>query len=163
MAPIPTVSVLNNPASSTNLPSPPSNPSPAKSGSVTMRMRVDSIGTNTRLATAPAIIDATKNGSIPGLFPDAYNPNSLNANTTSGFVISYTPNLSAPSMPYPTRVGPRPATRADAPSSLSIDAAAGNTERYLSGFDCMRVLTTSMGVVMPWDIAAHVPPATKYR
>jgi hypothetical protein len=128
-----------------------------------MRIRVDSIGTRTRLATAPAIIDASRNGSIPGFLPDADNPSSLNAKTTRGFMTSYTPNLRAPSMPYPTRVGPRPATSADAPSSLRIDAAAGNTERYLSGFDCILVLTTSMGVVMPWDIAAHVPPATKYR
>jgi hypothetical protein len=109
------------------------------------------------------MIDATRKGSIPGLLPAVDSPSSLNARTTRGFVTSYTPNLSAPSMPYPTRVGPIPATSADAPSSLTIDAAAGRTERYLSGFDCIRVLTTSMGVVMPWDIAAHVPPATKYR
>mmetsp|Transcript_14004 Transcript_14004/g.29313 ORF Transcript_14004/g.29313 Transcript_14004/m.29313 type:complete len:212 (+) Transcript_14004:1000-1635(+) len=32
-----------------------------------------------------------------------------------------------------------------------------------SGFACSFVLTTSIGVVIPWENAAQVPPATKYR
>ena len=62
-----------------------------------------------------------------------------------------------------TKVGPNPFTNELAPSSLIIVAVAGNKLLYFSGFDCIRVLTTSMGHVMPWDMAAQDPPATKYR
>eukprot|EP00578_Thalassiosira_sp_NH16_P019239 CAMPEP_0181098124 /NCGR_PEP_ID=MMETSP1071-20121207/11948_1 /TAXON_ID=35127 /ORGANISM="Thalassiosira sp., Strain NH16" /LENGTH=237 /DNA_ID=CAMNT_0023180677 /DNA_START=835 /DNA_END=1548 /DNA_ORIENTATION=+ len=72
MAPIPTVKVCASPASSTNFPSPFNSPTPSNSGSVTIRIRVDSIGTNTNDATAPAIIEDMMNGNAPaeavGLF-----------------------------------------------------------------------------------------------
>ena len=62
-----------------------------------------------------------------------------------------------------TKVGPNPLTNELAPSSLIIVAVAGNKLLYFSGFDCIRVLTTSIGHVMPCDMAAQEPPATKYR
>ena len=66
----------------------------------------------------------------------------------SGLHISYDPNLSAPSRPYPTTVGVSPCRRKPAPSSAMILRTASATEPlYASGLVCIRVLTTSIGVV----------------
>lgn len=35
-------------------------------------------------------------------------------------------------------------------------------EAHFLGFICILVFTTSSGVVMPWDVAALIPPAAKY-
>jgi hypothetical protein len=59
---------------------------------------------------------------------------------------------------------PSPDRRKAAPSVLTISLAAASTPLvYFSGFVCIFVFTTSMGVVTPCEHAAHIPPATKNR
>mmetsp|Transcript_8896 Transcript_8896/g.19979 ORF Transcript_8896/g.19979 Transcript_8896/m.19979 type:complete len:222 (-) Transcript_8896:265-930(-) len=124
-------------------------------GSVTKRIRVSSIGTNVMLANAPAHTAATRYASLLVPAPDHKERN-------MGLRLSYTPNFKAPSIPYPITVGPSPTLSADGPSSWMIFNAASGGEIFARAASlCIRVLTTSIGVVIPCDIAADAPPAMK--
>lgn len=79
-------------------------------------------------------------------------------------VFFWQPTFMAPSIPYPSTVGPKPPSKTPGPSSLTRSTAvAAMPLLYLRGLDWILVLTTSIGVVIPCEMAAQVPPATKYR
>mmetsp|Transcript_28831 Transcript_28831/g.60877 ORF Transcript_28831/g.60877 Transcript_28831/m.60877 type:complete len:287 (+) Transcript_28831:2-862(+) len=141
------------PSSFNNFGSPSNSPLP-KVGSVTKRIRVSSMGHRIIAAKAPAHTADARYASL--LLP------SENKERNVGLRDSYTPNFRAPSMPYPTTVGPSPAVSAFGPSSSMIFSAASDGEIFASAESlCILVLTTSIGVVIPCDMAALAPPAMK--
>mmetsp|Transcript_32574 Transcript_32574/g.68389 ORF Transcript_32574/g.68389 Transcript_32574/m.68389 type:complete len:265 (+) Transcript_32574:464-1258(+) len=143
------------PSSFNSFGSPSSSPFP-KVGSVTKRIRVSSMGQRMILANPPAHTADARNASLLGP-PE-------NKERNMGLRDSYTPNFTAPSIPYPITVGPSPVESALGPSSSIIFRAAPGGDKFANAeSDCIFVLTTSIGVVTPCDIAALAPPAMKNR